>query len=214
MRRHSTVVALGLAALSTPFAFLAIRAAATQRGSNSIDAPRDGDVLQLAIAAVLLAGLVGGVGAGRLAPARPAMATAVAIGLGWFTGVVAIPLVAALRGIPYQGAWICIDGCEAMLRSTDPLSGVAAWWAGVLASLYGPVIVTIGATIGALMIRSHRALATVASAVAVIASTFWAMWLAAPAAIALVLGVAVWIAPFLVGDDEIEVGKTNVTSGT
>jgi len=158
--------------------------------------------LRLAIGSVVPASLLGGAIGALLWRLRPTVAPAIALGVAWTTGLVALPLVAAAAAIPLREGVYCIDACFALLRDDDPLSGLAVNGQFLLAFIFSIPFLVVPAGIF-LIARAYRHRA------------FWmAAWLSTHAAIhafallsgawrvyaVLLLGVVVWTA-WLVGRD-------------
>ena len=86
-----------------------------------------GQVLTLALGAVIPAGLLGGL-AGALAwGRRRTLAPVAAVAVAWPTGIVSLPIVAAAFDIPLRAGAACVDGCRALLTDAEPFGGFGAY---------------------------------------------------------------------------------------
>lgn len=139
----------------------------------------------------------------RVARRRPVAGVIVATLVAWVVAIGAIPITSSLLGLPYDGAWVCIDACGAELRGSDPASGFAALAHVQLLALAGPLEVAAPLAVAAWALsRSRRRRAAAATGIAaVVALNAWSMWFALPAAAALAVGAFVWVHPFLTRDD-------------
>jgi hypothetical protein len=194
---------VALALLATPFAALAIHSAsATDRGFDPHPPVSLDIALRLAIAAVLAAGVIASLIGERVARRRPVAGVVVATLVAWAVAIGAIPIASSLLGLPYEGAWVCIDACEAQLRGSDPASGFAALAESHLLDLVGPLEVAAPLAVAAWALsRSGRRRAAAATGIAaVVALNAWSMWFALPAAAALAFGAFLWVHPFLIRD--------------
>lgn len=86
-----------------------------------------GQVLALALGAVIPAAVLGGAVGGLVWMRRPVLAPAAALTTAWFTGIVALPVVATWLEIPLRAGLECFLDCSARLRDGDPAGGLSAY---------------------------------------------------------------------------------------
>jgi len=197
--------ALFLALVSTPFAALSIQAVST----GTVNSPRQPvdalDAAGMALMTVLVAGLVAGALGGAIARYWPVAGLVVAVFVAWPVAIAMLPSAAAVIGIEYKGAWICIDGCFPWIRDDSLTSGIGAYLSSFFLEAFGPV------EVGVLLLLagfgcSRLRLPLVASGFGLagfVAVNWWTIapagfgsWpYGVPAAAALVVGAAVWILP-------------------
>ena len=108
-----------------------------------------GQVVLLALGAVLPAGILGGLAGALVWPRRRTIAPVVALGVAWATGIVALPIVAARFDIPLRTGVACIDACTPRLTDVEPLGGLGAYaetvmtWPFTLPYLVVPLVLLL-----------------------------------------------------------------------
>jgi hypothetical protein len=90
--------------------------------------------LALALGAVIPAAVLGGAVGGLVWMRRPVLAPVTALTVAWFSGIVALPVVATALDIPLRVGVTCLDACIAKLRDGNPLGGVTAYAESLVAA--------------------------------------------------------------------------------
>lgn len=202
------VAALCLGLLSTPFAVAAIVLSSTPPSwyYATVEPVSIGVALPIAFVAVTAAALAGGSLGGSKVREQPVLGLALVLLVAWPVAIVTVPLLPALLGWPYRGAFFCFVRCNPMIGADIPLSGVLAYAETLFFGLWGPVevaaVLALIANVEAR--RHHRLLASAFTIAAFVALNFWNIVLSPgvlPAVIALIIGSVVWAAPYLVADD-------------
>ena len=172
-----------------------------------------GYALLLALVPVTAAALVGGSLGGSIVRKQPVRGLFFALLFAWPVAVITLPLLPALLGWSYRGAWFCLSSCNPMITSEVPLSGALAYAQILLFGLWGPAEVAAVLALIAIVLadRHHRAIASLFAVAAVVSLNFWSIINPGvlPAAIALVVGSFIWVAPHLVAAAETEEATPN-----
>jgi hypothetical protein len=160
----------------------------------------------MAVVAVLLAAVVAGTVAGFVVRRRPVGGMVLALFLAWPIAIASLSLLPALFGFRYEGVRICIDSCSSMINSFA-WSGATAYGAGVWFGIVGPI--EVAAILAGLAYwasrRRHRSMSAVFGVAAWVAFNAWILVLPTldappgtlPAALALVVGCALWAGAYV-----------------
>jgi hypothetical protein len=192
-----TRLALALGVVATPIVALGLTMHSPASGNENL--PGFLEAMAMAAFAVLGAALVGGWLGGRLL-GRMTMAPLVAVAAAWFVGVSLLTIGPMLLGIHYTAMPFCMDGCQPLLVSTQPLSGGTYWVLGMVFGVLTVLPIAVALTL-LIVSRSHYTDGQVAmrASLAVIAyGAFWGMGMlgGAPGAIVayvpLAIGVVIW----------------------
>lgn len=152
-----------------------------------------GQAFALSLGAVVPAALLGAVIGGLVWRWRPVAAPVVALGVAWFIGIVALPVVATIVRIPLRASIVCLDACKARLSDGDLLAGIAAYGESLLAALFAFYLLAVPLVLFLIARRvRHPALwvAALLSAHAVI--HVFSIAEAAPIYLLLVTGILLW----------------------
>jgi hypothetical protein len=101
----------------------------------------------LALAVVIPAAVVGGMAGGLVWRWRRFAGSSVALATAWATGILILPIAAAVLGLHLRTGIVCLAGCDTLLRDDHPFGGPYAYanfLAGTFAfvwSLVLPVLV-------------------------------------------------------------------------
>jgi MFS family permease len=205
------IAAVILGWISAPFAALSIIASSSpvSTAPGSLVPLTFLQALSMAFVAVTAAALVGGLLGGALVRRRPVLGFATALFVAWPVAIATLPLLPSLVGWPYRGAMLCISACNAMLSADAPLSGFTAYAQTLVGDLWGPgEVAGILAVVAIVLARTGHRLFASAFVIATFLgvnfwSAFWNISQAAPvAAIALIVGSIVWVAPYWKGRAE------------
>ena len=206
--RSPRFAALCLGLLSLPFATAAIVWSSTPPSwyHETVEPVSLGVAVVIALLAVTAGALAGGTLGGSKVRKQPVLGLAYALVFAWPVAIVTLPLLPALLGWTYRGAFFCFSGCNPMIRADVPLSGALAYTETLIFGLWGPVEVAAVLALIAIVLarRHHRLIASAFTIAAFVALNFWNITLspgALPAVIALIIGSVVWAAPYLVADD-------------
>jgi len=188
-----TIVALGFAVLSIPFATAAIVSVAVDAAGDPVSVDLD-LALVMAVVAVLAGALVGGAIGGLAVRRRPDLGLALAIGTAWPAAVATLSIVPVLLGRDYRAVRLCIDSCSAVIRGDSALSAIGGYAISVVfTALYAVpaagILLLVAWELGR---RRHRKLRSIFVASAIVAIDGWSMSTGLPAAAALVVGALVW----------------------
>ena len=202
---------LGLASL--PIAVWALLNPAASRSGAPGVAPTLPDAVLIATVAVVGAALAGGI-AGIVLAGRRIAAPFAALAVAWATGISLLGLVPALLGISYTVGTFCIDGCNPLVSSDKPLSGITTWFGGTFLGFITIVPVVIGLISVRLGRRAGDRGSVLAPVLAAVVAHTALNWLTLFASglpgivvyVALCLGVICW-AVLLAGARDTEVGR-------
>ena len=200
--------ALCLGFLSLPFAAASIAWSSTPQFSvhGIVEPVSFGYALLLALVPVTAASLVGGSLGGSIVRKQPVRGLFFALLFAWPVAVITLPLLPAYLGWSYRGAWFCLSACSPLITSDVPLSGVPAYAQVLLFGLWGPAeVAAVLALIAYVLARRHRRFGASAFTIAAVVSlNFWSILSPGvlAAAIALIVGSFVWVAPHLVAAEE------------
>jgi len=192
-----TILALGLAVLSIPFATAAIVLAAVDGSGDP--AAMDLDLaIVMAVAAVVAGALAGGTIGGFAVRRRPYLGLALAIGAAWPVALATLSIVPGLIDRAYGAVRLCFDSCSPIIRSDSALSAIGGYGVSVLmtAAIAVPaagLLLFLGWELGR---RRRRTLQALFVAGAVVAVDSWSMWNGALAAATLAVGALIWFAPW------------------
>jgi hypothetical protein len=215
------IAALCLGFLSLPFAAASIAWSSVPRFSvrETVEPVSFGYALLLALLPVTAAAFVGGSLGGSIVRKQPVRGLFFALLFAWPVAVITLPLLPAYLGWSYRGAWFCLSACNPMITSDVPLSGALAYSQVLLFGLWGPAeVAAVLALIAYVLARRHRRVGASAFTIAAVVSlNFWSILSPGvlAAAIALVVGSFVWVAPHLVAAEEAseEPGEPSPTGG-
>jgi hypothetical protein len=200
--------AVCLGFLSLPFAAASIAWSSVPRFSvrETAEPVSFGYALLLALIPVTAAALVGGSLGGSIVRKQPVRGLFFALLFAWPVAVITLPLLPAYLGWSYRGAWFCLSACNPMITSEVPLSGVLAYAQVLLFGLWGPAeVAAVLALIAYVLARRHRRGGASAFTIAAVVSlNFWSILSpgVVAAALALIVGSFVWVAPHLVAANE------------
>lgn len=184
-------LASALGILATPFAAAAIMLV-------SID-PMPADLaLVMGLVAVLAGGLVGGLIGGLFVRRRPNLAAGLAVAVAWPAAFATLPITPTLFGQSYAAVETCINSCSPSIRSVEAMSAINAYILSLIftATIAVPVAIILLLFAMVLGRRGKRTASLVLAVAAVVAINAWSMAVAWPAALALAVGVLVWVRPY------------------
>lgn len=209
-------LALVLAVASTPIVAMGILGSTEDdSGSYYVGHPlTDGLILSMALLAVIVGALAGGILGGVVVRRHPVAGLFAAGIVAWPAAVATLPLVAGLTYQRFGAIFMCIDSCSPLLSGASLDSGLTTYGGSVLfgsilfeTRLYGlgsplngfaliglSIVLTVAAAI--LGHRRHRLIATLLALGAIVSFNFLSMTAAPPAALALCVGLLLWSAAF------------------
>lgn len=191
-----TVLAIGLAVLATPFGAWAITRAAVD-GSGQPAFVDPGLAIGMSLLATLVGAVVGGTVGGLVVRRNPTGGMVLALATAWPAALATLPVVPALLGRHYGGVGLCIDSCGPVITSEALGSAISSYLISVMfGATYSVVATVVLLVIAWRLARRRRAVKAALYLAVVIAINAWSMYSGAFAAVALVVGVVVWVAPY------------------